>query len=90
MITAGLRTKLEKAFAPEMLAIENESHRHAGHLGDDGGHTHFRVKIVSSSFDGKSRVERHRMIYTALAEDMAGGIHALAIDAAMTPGEARG
>jgi BolA protein len=94
---AGLWKKLEQAFAPEALTIENESHRHAHHhhpkeggAGEHNGQTHFRLRIVSDAFAGKSRVERHRMIYTLLAEEMAGPVHALAIDAAVTPAEARG
>ncbi len=79
--------KLRKAFAPESLRVEDESHRHEGHAGHrPGGETHFRVYIVSDAFRGKSRVERHRMINAALAAELAGGIHALAIHAA-APGE---
>jgi BolA family transcriptional regulator, general stress-responsive regulator len=79
--------KLHKAFAPESLRVEDESHQHAGHAGHrPGGETHYRVYIVSAAFRGKSRVERHRMINGALAAELAGGIHALAIHAAV-PGE---
>lgn len=75
--------KLHKAFAPESLRVEDESHQHVGHAGHrPGGETHFRVYIVSDAFRGKSRVERHRMINGALAAELAGGIHALAIHAA--------
>ncbi len=79
--------KLRKAFAPESLRVEDESHRHEGHAGHrPGGETHFRVYIVSQAFRGKSRLQRHRMINAALASELAGGIHALAINAA-APGE---
>jgi BolA protein len=79
--------KLAEAFAPESLKVEDESHRHEGHAGHrPGGQTHFRVYIVSEAFKGKSRVERHRMINGALAAELAGGVHALAIHAA-APGE---
>jgi BolA family transcriptional regulator, general stress-responsive regulator len=79
--------KLHKAFAPESLCVEDESHQHVGHAGHrPGGETHFRVYIVSDAFRGKSRVERHRMINGTLAAELAGGIHALAIHAA-APGE---
>src|ERR1700761_6238205 len=79
--------KLHKAFAPESLRVEDESHQHVGHAGHrPGGETHFRVYIVSDAFRGKSRVERHRMINGTLAAALAGGIHALAIHAA-APGE---
>ncbi len=79
--------KLTKAFAPESLRVVDESHQHEGHAGHrPGGETHFRLYIVSDAFRGKSRLERHRMINTALAGELAGGVHALAIHAA-APGE---
>lgn len=80
--------KLNEAFAPQRLEVIDESHLHEGHTGHrHGGETHFRVNIVSQAFDGKSRVERHRMINTLLADELAGRLHALAIKA-QTPGEA--
>ena len=80
--------KLTNAFTPESLRVEDESHQHEGHAGHrPGGQTHFRVYIVSQAFQGKSRVERHRMINAALAAELAGGVHALAIHA-NAPGEA--
>ena len=79
--------KLTQAFAPQSLDVVDESNQHAGHAGHrPGGETHFRVYIVSESFRGKSRIERHRMINEALSGELAGGIHALAIHAA-APGE---
>jgi len=79
--------KLRKACAPESLRVEDESHRHEGHAGHrPGGETHFRLYIVSKAFRGKSRLERHRMINAALADELSGGVHALAIHAA-APGE---
>jgi BolA family transcriptional regulator, general stress-responsive regulator len=79
--------KLREAFAPESLHVEDESSRHEGHAGHrPGGETHFRLYIVSESFRGKSRIERHRMINDAVAGELKGGIHALAIHAA-APGE---
>lgn len=75
--------KLRNAFAPESLRVEDESHNHVGHAGHrPGGQTHYRVYIVSDAFRGKSRVERHRMVNAALAAELAGGVHALAIHAA--------
>jgi len=60
--------KLTKAFAPANLKVIDESHQHAGHAGhQEGGETHFRVYIVAEAFRGKSRLERHRMVYTAIA-----------------------
>ena len=79
--------KLHEAFGPESLDVSDESHLHEGHSGHrPGGETHFRVYIVSSAFEGKSRIERHRMVNEALADELAGGMHALAI-AAHAPGE---
>ncbi len=89
---SAIRQKLEAAFAPELLTIENESERHAHHRemlrgpAAQTGETHFRISIVSPAFAGKSRVERHRMVYGLLAEEMAGPVHALAITA-LAPGE---
>lgn len=88
MGTADIITeKLRKAFTPDSLRVEDESHRHAGHAGHrPGGETHFRLYIVSAAFGGKSRLERHRMINATLAAELAGGVHALAIHA-QAPGE---
>jgi BolA protein len=80
--------KLREAFVPESLDVTDESHLHEGHAGHrPGGETHFRVNIVSPAFEGKSRVERHRMINAALAAELAGTVHALAIKA-RAPAEA--
>ena len=74
--------KLREAFLPESLEVQDESHLHEGHAGHRaGGETHFRVYIVSPAFEGKSRVERHRMINATLAGELAGSVHALAIHA---------
>ena len=88
MRTADLITKkLTEAFAPQSLNVEDESHKHEGHAGSrPGGQTHYRVYIVSPAFKGKTRLERHRMINRILSDELAGGIHALAIHAA-APGE---
>jgi BolA family transcriptional regulator, general stress-responsive regulator len=88
MRTADLISrKLTEAFAPQSLRVEDESQRHEGHAGwRPGGQTHFRVYIVSQAFNGKTRLERHRMINATLSGELAGGIHALAIHAA-APGE---
>jgi len=79
--------KLTEAFTPADLEVIDESHDHAGHAGHrPEGQTHFRVYIVADAFRGKSRLERHRMINAALADELAGDIHALAIHAT-APGE---
>ena len=83
MNTKGIITnKLREAFSPESLEVSDESHLHEGHAGHrPGGETHFRVYIVSAAFERKSRIERHRMINSTLAAELAGGVHALAIKA---------
>jgi len=81
--------KIEEAFAPERLAVINESHLHAGHHGgamDGSGETHFRVRVVSGAFSGMSRIERHRKLNELLAAEIADGVHALALEPA-APGE---
>lgn len=82
--------KLTAAFAPQSLRVEDESHQHEGHAGHrPGGQTHYRVYIVSEAFRGKSRIDRHRMVNQTLAQELAGGVHALAIHAS-APGEGGG
>ena len=79
---AIIRRKLEESLNPSVLEVVNESHLHRGHAGDDGsGETHFRVKVVSSSFAGLSRVAAQRKIYDVLQNEMKSGIHALSINA---------
>jgi stress-induced morphogen len=89
-VEKSIRDKLTAAFAPDRLVIENESHKHAHHAAMKGaantGETHFTVTIISNAFVGRSRVERHRMVYDVLAEEVAGPVHALAVKAA-TPSE---
>jgi BolA family transcriptional regulator, general stress-responsive regulator len=81
--------KLREAFSPESLDVADESHLHEGHAGHrPGGETHFRVYIVSPAFEGKSRIERHRMINSVLAAELAGSVHALALKA-QAPGEVK-
>jgi BolA family transcriptional regulator, general stress-responsive regulator len=74
--------KLRQAFAPLSLEVVNDSGRHRGHAASpDTGESHFTIKVVSASFAGKSRLERHRMVNDVLAEELKGKIHALAISA---------
>ncbi|WP_432431397.1 BolA family protein [Rhodomicrobium vannielii] len=76
---------MTEAFSPERLKVENDSHKHAHHVAMRGvektGETHFTVTIVSAQFAGRSLVERHRMVNSVLAEELASGVHALAIKA---------
>jgi BolA protein len=72
--------KLTAAFTPQSLRVVDESHQHEGHAGHrPGGETHFRVYIVSEAFKEKSRIERHRLVNAVLADELAAGVHALAI-----------
>lgn len=76
-----IRASLTAAFAPERLEVVNESHRHAGHAGDDGsGESHFRVAIRAAAFAGQSRLARHRAVHAALGPGIMGRIHALALE----------
>jgi BolA protein len=91
-VAETIRQKLTAAFAPAALEVQDDSAKHAGHAGatrDDGSHgeTHFRVRIVSTAFDGLGRVERQRRIHAALEAELKGPVHAFSATA-LTPGEA--
>lgn len=79
----SIREKLVSAFNPVRLEIINESHLHAGHQDhfDGSGESHLRIRIVSDAFEGVGRVERHRRINALVADEIAQGLHAIAIDA---------
>ena len=86
-----MEQKLSAAFAPQVLNVIDESHKHAGHAGHaggahHGGETHFRIEMVSATFAGKSRIERHRSVNATLAEEFADGVHALSLNVS-APGE---
>ena len=76
-----IRERLTEEFSPELLEVNDESHLHAGHPGARDGRGHFRVTIVAAAFDGRSRLERHRMVFAALGALMQSDIHALAVHA---------
>jgi BolA protein len=87
-ITAqALTQRLQERLNPVWLEVLDESASHAGHVGanDSGFGTHFRVRIQSDVFTGKSRVSRHRLVYDALQEFIDQGLHALAIEVIETP-----
>ncbi len=77
-----LELRLTELLAPTSLEVLDESAAHAGHAGADGSGfgTHFRVRIASPLFEGKPRLARHRLVYDALQEFIARGLHALAIE----------
>ena len=81
-VQARIVALLSEALAPARLEVIDESHLHAGHAGSrDGGETHFRVRITTAAFDGRSRLERHRAVNQLLAGPLRDGVHALAIEA---------
>ena len=87
-ITAqALTQRLQERLNPVFLEVLDERAAHAGHVGadDSGMGTHFRVRIESPVFTGKSRVARHRLVYDALQEYMDLGLHALAIEVIENP-----
>ena len=81
-----IEERLQSGFSPSHLQVKDQSHLHAGHAGARDGLGHFEVTIVADAFEGKSRIERHRMIYAALGTLMETDIHALKINA-HSPGE---
>lgn len=86
-VAKAIDNKLRARFAPQRLSIEDESSRHLGHAGHrEGGESHFRVEIVSAAFEGKSRVQRQRLVYETLREELDAGLHALALTT-LTPTE---
>ncbi len=77
-VADAIREKLNRAFSPVGLQIADESHLHAGHAGHDPrGESHFAVAFESAAFTGKSRIERQRMVYGVLAEELSDRVHAL-------------
>ena len=78
----ALEQRLQQILAPSELQVLDESAEHAGHVGSNGSNfgTHFRVRIASPMFAGRTRVQRHRLVYDALQDFMDQGLHALAIE----------
>ncbi len=79
--------KLTRSLSPVEIDVHDDSDRHRGHAGAASGGGHFQVRIVADAFQGKSLVARHRLVYDALAEEMKGAVHALALRT-LTPAEA--
>jgi BolA protein len=89
-VTDTIRRKLEAAFSPTRLELVDDSDRHHGHAGHTGsGESHFNLRIEAEAFAGKARVMRQRMVMKALAEELAGPVHALSI-VASAPNETPG
>jgi len=79
--TERIASRLESAFSGALVSVIDDSARHAGHAGARHGAGHFIVRIESQAFAGRSRLQRHRMVYDALADMLPGEIHALSIEA---------
>lgn len=77
---AMLRERIETALSPDSIEIIDESHKHAGHA-SAGGAGHFIVKVVSKAFEGKTPIQRHRMVFDAVGDLMQTEVHALSIQA---------
>ena len=76
-----IEEKLAQTFTIERLEVIDESESHRGHAGfQEGGESHFRVRLISVDFVGQSRIARHRAVHAALGKDLMGEIHALALD----------
>ena len=76
----ALRDRLQGALQPELLEIRDDSAAHAGHAGARSG-GHYAVRIVARQFGGHRLLDRHRLVYTAVAGLLDNGVHALSIDA---------
>jgi stress-induced morphogen len=76
VVQQEIERQLQSSFSPVFLDVANESHQHSV---PPNSETHFRVVIVSATFDGSSRVARHQQVYAALAQQLAGPVHALAL-----------
>jgi len=86
-VSATIEDKLNKTLSPVRLDVIDESHLHAGHAGArPEGESHFRVEIVAQAFEGKSRLDRQRMVYDALTKELMEDIHALSLKT-LTPEE---
>jgi BolA protein len=83
-----ITTILQENLKPTHLDVRDDSHKHAGHAGaQPGGETHYAVAVQAECFRGLSKVQRHQMIYKLLAEELANGLHALAIEAQVPEGQ---
>lgn len=79
--TEEIETRLRAALNPRELEVRDDSERHRGHAGyQEGGESHFHVRIRSDAFQDQSRIARHRMVHNALGPELVSAIHALSLD----------
>ncbi len=85
-VADAIRDKLDRELSPTLLAIEDDSARHSGHSGArPGGESHFNVTVESAAFTGLRPLERQRLVYRVLAEELAGPVHALSLTLRLPP-----
>lgn len=75
-IQTNIKSKISRELKPELLSVENESGMHNV---PPGSESHFKVVVVAEIFSGQRSVQRHQLIYRVLADELAGGVHALAL-----------
>lgn len=79
--TEEIKRRLDAAFTPQLIEVVDESEQHRGHAGfQEGGESHFRVRLRAASFAGQSRIARHRAVHAALGRELITAIHALALE----------
>ena len=81
LVKDEIHERLSAAFAPRELVVVDDSESHRGHAGyQEGGQSHFNVRMRAQAFETMGRVARHRAVHKALGAELVGRIHALALD----------
>ena len=81
LVSAEIRERLESRFSPQEIEVIDESEKHIGHAGyQEGGQSHFRVRMKAAELGDMTRVARHRAVHDAVGADLISRIHALALD----------
>ncbi|MEM8816361.1 MAG: BolA family protein [Pseudomonadota bacterium] len=76
-----IEAALRSALSPRRILVKDQSHLHAGHAGAEDGRGHFEVTVIADAFEGKNRLQRHRMVFEAVGSLMQTDVHALSINA---------
>ena len=80
-VEKNILSKLKKHLEPSFIGVIDESHLHANHNPDaKNGGTHFKIKIISNTFKGRSNIEKHRIVYGILDSELKNGVHALTLN----------